>query len=193
MHSSRHHLVKSKQIIKSDNESDISLSNKNKKRWAVTIVAALFLLVLYRVIFGFSAQDSEQSGNLSLKVSEKCVEIVNNMTHRNWTSVVRMELAEFWEHPIRKLAHFTEYTCMGLLVYTMWRPWRDRTQVLYRIAAIWVFLSAAFDELHQYFVPGRYCSFADVLLDTAGGIFGICICVFIEKKIIAKISQHILS
>lgn len=191
MHSSRNKSEKSKSIIKADNEADINLLKKDqKKKWAVTIVAALFLLILYRIIFDFSAQDADQSGNLSYKISEKCVEIVNTVTHRNWTVFAIRELAEFWEHPLRKLAHFTEYTCMGLLVYIMWRSWRERNQVLYRIVAIWVFVSAAFDEIHQYFVPGRYCSFMDVLLDTSGGIFGICICVFIEKKIITKIIKR---
>ncbi|MDX9710100.1 MAG: VanZ family protein [Trichloromonas sp.] len=30
----------------------------------------------------------------------------------------------------------------------------------------------AFDELHQYFVPGRYASFLDVLLDGGGAVLG---------------------
>ena len=29
-----------------------------------------------------------------------------------------------------------------------------------------------FDELHQYFVPGRYASFLDVLLDGCGAVLG---------------------
>lgn len=162
----------------------------NVKKWAVTIVAALFLLLLYRIIFGFSAQDSEQSGSLSLMISEKCIELVNTISGKHWSDVVMGELAAYFEHPLRKLAHFTEYTCMGILVYTMWRPWKKRDKGLYGIVVLWVFISAAFDEFHQYFVPGRYSSFADVLLDTCGGIFGILISVFIEK-IYLKIAKKI--
>jgi len=163
-----------------------SMDNKkikfhNMKRWAVTIVAALFLLVLYRIIFGFSAQDSEQSGSLSLMISEKCIELVNSISGRHWSDMVMNELALYFEHPLRKLAHFTEYTCMGVLVYTMWRPWKRCDKRLYGIAVLWVFISAAFDEIHQYFVPGRYGSFADVLLDTCGGAFGVLLCVCLEK------------
>lgn len=45
------------------------------------------------------------------------------------------------------------------------------------LTAAWVFLSAAGDELHQYFVPGRYASFLDVLLDTWGGVCGMLFCI----------------
>ncbi|MBE5874320.1 MAG: VanZ family protein, partial [Lachnospiraceae bacterium] len=41
--------------------------------------------------------------------------------------------------------------------------------------------SAAADEIHQLFVPDRWGSFADVLLDTCGGAFGVLICVFAER------------
>ncbi|MCD7836033.1 MAG: VanZ family protein [Lachnospiraceae bacterium] len=151
------------------------------KKWAVTAVAALFLLLLYRIIFGFSAQDSEKSGGLSLMISEKCIELVNSISGRHWSDVVMSELAAYFEHPLRKLAHFSEYTCMGILVYIMLRPWRRANAILYGITVLWVFASAAFDEFHQYFVPGRYSSFADVLLDTCGGMFGILLCISAEK------------
>lgn len=157
------------------------VKQQDMKKLAVTVVAALLLVILYRIIFGFSAQDSEQSGSLSLMISEKCIELVNSISGRHWSDVVMGELAVYFEHPLRKLAHFSEYTCMGILVYTMWRPWKKRDKRIYSIEVLWVFISAAFDELHQYFVPGRYSSFADVLLDTCGGIFGVFICVLIEK------------
>jgi VanZ family protein len=150
-------------------------------KWAVTAVAALFLLALYSVIFAFSSQDADESGNLSLMISEKCIDIVNDVAGKNWTYAVKLQMAQFLEHPIRKLAHFTEYTCMGILVYTMWRPWKPADRKLYFLVVIWVFISASFDEIHQYFVPGRYNSIADVLLDTAGGIFGLLICTLIRK------------
>lgn len=151
------------------------------KKQAVTIVAALFLFLLYVVIFGFSAQDSEQSGSLSHMLSEKCIEFVNVLTGEKWTRIFMEELALYFEHPLRKLAHFAEYACMGILVYVMWRPWKSRRRELYLLVLLWVFVSAAGDELHQLFVPGRYGSVADVLLDTCGGGFGVLVCVLCEK------------
>ena len=144
----------------------------------VSIVCGILLLVLYSLIFSFSDQDAEQSGSLSRMISEKCVEIFNDLSGSGWTEKVMEEWAEYFEHPIRKLAHFAEYACMGVLVYTLLRQWMKR---LYLITTLWVFLSAAGDEFHQLFVPGRWGSFADVCLDTCGGIFGILCCVLLEK------------
>lgn len=144
------------------------------KKTAVSALAAVVLFVLYAVIFSFSGQDGEASGNLSFYVSEKCVGIMNSISGRHWT-------AEYFEHPIRKLAHFSEYACMGILVYILLRPWLERGKKLYLIIVLWVFVSAAADEIHQLFVPGRCGSPADVCLDTLGGAFGILICVLLEK------------
>lgn len=155
-------------------------ADRIKKR-VVTMVAALFLFLLYVVIFGFSAQDSEQSGGLSHMISEKCVEFVNALTGKKWSEIFIEEMALYFEHPIRKLAHFAEYACMGVLVYIMWRPWKSRGRGLYLLVLMWVFVSAAGDEVHQLFVPGRYGCVTDVLLDTSGGGFGVLLCVLGEK------------
>lgn len=157
----------------------MEIRNKRRKQ-AVTIVAALLLSLLYSTIFSFSGQDGEQSGSLSLMISEKCVEFVNSISGKQWSQAVISSMAVYFEHPIRKLAHFSEYACMGVLVYIMWRPWRERGRGLYLLTLLWVFVSAAADEFHQLFVPDRYGSFADVLLDTLGGSFGMLLCIVVE-------------
>ena len=86
----------------------------------------------------------------------------------------------FFEHPLRKLAHFSEYACMGILIFSIVYQW-VMGKKKYLIATLWVFLSAAVDEWHQYFVPGRYASIKDVLLDTCGGICGIVLLTLIIK------------
>lgn len=149
------------------------------RRWLVTACAAVLLILLYGAIFGFSAQDGEQSGSLSQHISFRCVEALNVLSCAGWSQDKVAEMAEAFEHPIRKMAHFGEYACMGVLVYVLWSQWMERGRRLYLLTAAWVFLSAAGDEFHQYFVPGRCASFADVLLDTSGGIAGMlfCLCV----------------
>lgn len=148
-----------------------------RKKYVITATAAVLLLALYLIIFGFSAQDSEQSGSLSQLISEKCVEFINRLSGRHWSQVFMENLAEYFEHPIRKLAHFSEYACMGILVYALWSQWLKQGRRLYLLTVAWVFLSAAADEFHQLFVPGRYGSFWDVCLDTCGGAFGLLLCV----------------
>lgn len=163
------------------NGRDTGKSVHKQAKWLITAVSAGLLVVLYLLIFVFSGQDGEQSGSLSHMISEKCVEFMDAISGSHWTAVFQAELAAYFEHPIRKMAHFSEYTCMGILVYGVWRPWKKRDGKLYLLVILWVFLSAAADECHQLFVPGRYGCFADVCLDTCGGVFGLLLCVLVEK------------
>ena len=143
-------------------------------RCLISGIAGVLLAVLYGIIFQFSAQDAEQSSSLSLSISERCARIINALSGGGWSEA---RLAEYFEHPIRKLAHFSEYGCMGILVYTLWGQWMNRGKRLSLLTVGWVFFSAASDEFHQYFVPGRYASVADVVLDTCGGAAGVLFCV----------------
>lgn len=153
---------------------------KNRKV-IVTAVSGTLLVLLYIMIFSFSEQDGEQSGSLSQMISEKCAELINVLSGRHWSEAVVAGWAEYFEHPIRKMAHFMEYACMGVLVYVLWSQWLRRGKRLYGLTVLWVFLSALGDEIHQLFVPGRYGSFADVLLDTCGGTFGMLLCIWLYR------------
>ena len=160
------------------------INSKGKYSWiklTVTITAAILLIILYSVIFVFSAQSGEQSTQTSMSFSERAVEFLNTLSGGRWSRQLIEELVLYFENPIRKLAHFTEYTCMGILVYLIWRPWMQRGKKLYLLILVWVFVSGALDELHQLFVPDRWCSFVDVCLDTCGGAFVLLVCVMASK------------
>lgn len=162
-------------------------ANCMKKKILFTIVASVLLLALYMLIFGFSAQDGEASGSISLSLSRLGVEFVNGITGSGWTENFIMERAAYLEHPLRKLAHFGEYAVMGILVHGILLCWRDRKLKWCTVTVLWVVISATADEFHQYFVPGRCCSIMDVILDTCGGITGMIIChslflLYLHKK-----------
>ena len=70
---------------------------------------------------------------------------------------------------LRKLAHFTEFACLGLLL-TWLLAMVQRPKAL---ALLCGFLVASADETIQRFVPERGPSFRDVLIDTAGVMAGI--------------------
>jgi VanZ family protein len=80
----------------------------------------------------------------------------------------------------RKGAHLTVYAVLAWLFWrAVWkrqrgdrRPWAWRQFVL---PTLFVALYAATDEIHQHFVPNRYGSPTDVLLDTMGGAMGMLI------------------
>lgn len=160
-----------------------NLSNKDQKinirKMAVTIVAAILLIMLYCFIFGFSEQDGDESANSSYEFTLACTEIINHIIGEPMTKPTMESIAAYFEHPVRKLAHFTEYACMGILVNVILIQYLSTKKKRFLLSTTWVFLSASIDEIHQLFVPGRYGNFADVLLDTSGGITGFLLLQFV--------------
>ena len=94
-----------------------------KKKIVVSSIAAIFLILLYMLIFSFSEQDGETSGGLSRMISEKCVELLNVLSGKHFSELMLESMAEYFENPIRKLAHFGEYAVMGCLLFGIWYPW----------------------------------------------------------------------
>ena len=153
------------------------------KKIAVTLVSGLLLVLLYGVIFSFSAQNGEASTEISMGVSDSLVGVLDFLTFGKMDADTLTELALVIEHPIRKTAHFLEFALMGILIYSMLYYPIVNSKIRFWLSLIWLVLSAAADELHQYFVPGRWGSVKDVLLDTCGGLVGILICRFLYKKV----------
>ena len=73
------------------------------------------LLMMY-LIFQFSAQTGELSGNLSYEVSYKIVEIGNEILDKGLDEWTIGQYAYEIEYPIRKLAHMTEYFLLAVAV-----------------------------------------------------------------------------
>ncbi len=166
-----------------------------KKKKLYTMVAVILLAAMYIIIFNFSADSGDESSNISAGISDFIYKIYYKIVGGGTGAPVEavIEQADPLEAFIRKLAHFTEYLCVGFLSYgivLMWysRKWKGRGLVVLQ-----VFLSGALDEIHQYFVPGRWASIKDVLIDTAGGVAGILLLVGIERKIRNKKKEPGLS
>jgi VanZ family protein len=91
---------------------------------------------------------------------------------------------------IRKCAHLTEYAILALLVLRAVRkpvrndprPWRWSEAGW---AILLVVLYASSDEIHQIFVPHREGKFADVIIDTSGGVAGLLI-----VWVIGRLTKH---
>ena len=79
---------------------------------------------------------------------------------------------------VRKCAHLTEYAVLALLFWRAFRkpvkndtrPWSWR---LAGAAMLGAMLYAATDEMHQRFVPGRFGTLHDVVIDATGGALGL--------------------
>lgn len=168
--------------LRKSKEKIISIDQKKKgMKVAVSFVAAMFLVALYVTIFRFSGQEGEESGELSHKVTKVIVDGVDHVAHKNWTDSVKESIVNVWEHPVRKMAHFSEYAAMAILVYLIWFSWIRRGWRVNILVIVWVFLSAALDEWHQSFVAMRSGNFVDVMIDTSGGCFGLLLTVTVRR------------
>ena len=82
---------------------------------------------------------------------------------------------------LRKFAHITEYLILTFLLY---RAFKGSFNInffrLFMYPVAFSLLYAISDEIHQYFVLGRSCSFGDVLIDSIG-IIGFYILMRIKK------------
>lgn len=128
------------------------------------------------VIFFFSSKPAEESTDMSTSVG-KFVAHLFVPGYDEWTLEEQYEYAEKIDHPIRKTAHATEYTILGFLVSGIFFHCKKVEAIKKKIfisVAIGAFYAIT-DEFHQLFVEGRAGLFTDVLIDTAGVVFGVFI------------------
>ncbi|MBR3560402.1 MAG: VanZ family protein [Oscillospiraceae bacterium] len=120
---------------------------------AIAIAVAIFL---------FSSQPAEISNETSKGALRKLLEF---FLGESTEALIRE-----YNHPLRKVAHFTLYAMLG---FSLTGVFQHQKRVHKMPLA--VLLSAGFaalDEFHQSFVPGRGPQMTDVLLDTAGAATG---------------------
>lgn len=135
--------------------------------------AKLILIIIWMcVIFFFSSQPAEESGDLSNSFISKTIVKVYEVFNGKVDMEKRDEIISKYSYPVRKAAHFTVYFILGILCFSFFK---DFTKYPIIYSFIVCFLYACSDEFHQYFVNGRYCSFIDVLIDSCGSVISILI------------------
>ena len=133
---------------------------KQKVYWILAIIWMV-------AIFMFSAQDADESSRMSSGVGDTVGKIFVK-EYESWPEEKKLSFVDAVEFPIRKLAHASEYTLLGVLLMGAFNGKKGRTLltgVLY----------AASDEFHQLYVPGRSGQITDVMIDSTGVILGILI------------------
>lgn len=134
-----------------------------KKFKYLTHYLPLFLWLV--IIFMFSNQVADSSNTMSLGISRT---FYNFLLRFNIDQIFSYDSMH---HLIRKLAHFTVYFILGILVIRVFNKPITLSKI---IQAVFIcFLYACTDEVHQHFNPGRSMSFKDVVIDTVGSFFGI--------------------
>lgn len=78
----------------------------------------------------------------------------------------------FW---VRKAAHLFEFFMLALWVMLFLHTFAIKYHYQVIIAFTFCVLYAISDEIHQTFIPGRYGSFMDCLIDSLGSVGGIIV------------------
>ncbi len=150
-----------------------------KRTKYVTSVVISFLLVLITavVIFMFSSQTGEESGQTSRSFAGFVLQLLNP-EYNDMTVKEQLRYCEEVQLAIRKIAHFTEFFALGffLELYLDIRKYRLAPIISLIVGVVYAF----FDEWHQNFVDSRGPSLRDVFIDSLGVLSGIIIMLIIR-------------
>ena len=154
--------------------------NKNIIRGILIVL----LIATFVRIFCFSSQDGEKSSSVSRKVTTAVTQNVKKI--QDMDSKERELTLNKIEHVIRKIAHFSIYTLVGILMMALMSTYDISKNKQILVSILVGIIYATSDEIHQYFIPGRSAMVTDVLIDTAGVCLGVLI-VLISLQIYIKI------
>lgn len=151
---------------------------KNKK----SIWRFVPMILIMIGIFLFSMMPGDESSKTSGAFLTALVKVVEGISHKDLSGDTLASL----HHVIRKIAHFTEYGFLGAsIMFAIWDKWKGH-KIPFLLPELIAMLYACTDEIHQYYVPGRYGTWTDVLIDSCGAITGILIFWKIYRKIHKK-------
>lgn len=134
---------------------------KNKLSIIPVIIWALAIFIMS----SFNAEESANQSNFIVNI----IASIFNINNISLLSLI-----------IRKLAHFTEYLILGVLVINMFT--KNNVRKSYILSILLCIIYATSDEIHQIFTPGRACQIKDILIDSIGSITGIYLFKLLKKR-----------
>lgn len=128
-------------------------------------ILGILVILMLAFIWGHSLVPMDESAVESEWVRNKIVNPVLRF----------FGLGEMSSHAVRKAAHMAEFAALAVFLFLFWEK-------RYLITLLCGFFTAAIDETIQL-VSGRGASFTDVLIDTAGVVIALIICLVVTKII----------
>ena len=138
------------------------------RRAVLTVLTLLWMLLIFAMSGADQDESNAQSGTICTFLCETFVDGFEELSPEE-----QQAIEEAISFPVRKGAHLTEYTVLGMLLAA------TAAAYAFNHASVPLLIGAAYavsDEIHQLYVPGRAGQFRDVLIDSAGVLIGICIC-----------------
>ena len=145
----------------------------------IRIVLFILILTTFITIFRFSSQDGQTSSSLSKEVTENVTKRINKI--QNLEETERKNVLSRIEKIIRKIAHFSLYTIVGILLMSLACTYEFTEFKRGGISFLIWLMYACLDELHQFFISERSAQITDVMIDSMGVLFGILLVMLIYK------------
>ncbi len=123
-------------------------------------------------IFGNSLQAGEQSGAQSAPVVDIFQKVVGVFAPKSWLATAEGADYDRLHLFIRKAAHFGEFALLGVLLCSTYFAYTSGFRDIYIPVSVALYIPFV-DEYLQMLVPSRVASFADIIVDIAGGLTGI--------------------
>ena len=159
----------------------------NKRRIIFLMLSCLWM----GVIFFYSSRNAEVSTGDSYKVG-LAVGHIFVPGFDNKSDEAQIEFAKKIDHPVRKMAHATEYAILGMLLVGVFYSDDDsidKNKKMIRNLLCPIICTACYaasDEIHQTFVLGRSGMASDVLLDSCGACVGVIILLMLIRLVRRK-------
>lgn len=159
------------------------------KKNILRVILLILLIGTFSIIFGFSSQNAEESGGLSSKITRIILSKINN------GEILKQEhIVKRMEKIVRKIAHFSIYTIVGILIMAFVSTYSIKELDRIAISLISGIIYAYSDEIHQIFVAGRSGQITDIILDSMGVLFGnllMLVLLKIYRKVSTKLHKQI--
>lgn len=145
------------------------------------IIFLILSIMVATIIFMFSSQNGDESKTTSRGFTRKIVDIVPFT--KNLEEEQKQQIVENVQPVIRKMAHFSIYTILGICLFNFFRTfkWIRKKQIILTVGTGAIYTIS--DEIHQFFSDGRAPLIKDVFIDTAGCLFGVGIMLLVIKLV----------
>ena len=143
---------------------------KTNKKYIYRSIFLILSITVATIIFIFSSQDGEQSNTTSRGFMKQVVNILPFTKYLD--EIEKARIIEDSQTVIRKIAHFSIYTVLGINVMGFFKTfeWNTKKQVIFTLSLCIIY--AISDEIHQFFSDGRAPLIKDVFIDGFGSLFG---------------------
>ena len=158
-----------------------------------TVVLRIFLTLAcvgaLTFIFYNSMQTAAQSSSASNSVTDFVQDFVRFFAPNSWVATATGEDYKILTEYIRTFAHFAEFALLGaLFIWCYFSYTKNGWGGIIPLG--FIYYVPIVDEAIQVFTPGRAGEVKDILIDTAGGMFGAVFAVIVTLIIFAIIKKR---